>query len=73
MNDKEKLIAYEMHIEDMLNFLIERLAEFEGMNELEPFQQGRQLAYIEMMDIIRTRHSIILELLEDGEDDENRR
>ena len=73
MNDKEKLIAYEMYIEDMLNVLIERLAEFEGMNELEPFQQGRQLAYIEMMDIIRTRHSLILELLEDGEDDENRR
>ena len=73
MNDKEKLIAYEMHIEDMLNVLIERLAEFEGMNELEPFQQGRQLAYIEMIDIIKTRHGLILELLEDSEDDENRR
>lgn len=73
MNDKEKVVAYEMHIEDMLNVLIERLAEFEGMNELEPFQQGRQLAYIEMIDIIRTRHGLILELLEDGEDDENRR
>lgn len=49
MNDKEKVIAYEMHIEDMLNVLIERIAEFRGANELEPFQQGRQLAYIEMM------------------------
>ena len=73
MNDKEKAVVYEMHIEDMLNVLIERLAEFEGMDELEPFQQGRQLAYIEMMDIIRTRHGLILELLEDSEDDENRR
>ena len=73
MNDNEKVVAYEMHIEDMLNALIERLAEFEGMNELELFQQGRQLAYIEMMGIIRTRHSLILELLEDSEDDENRR
>ena len=73
MNDNEKVVAYEMHIEDMLNVLIERLAEFEGMDELEPFQQGRQLAYIEMMDIIRTRHGLILELLEDNEDDENRR
>ena len=73
MNDNEKVVAYEMHIEDMLNALIERLAEFEGMNELEPFQQGRQLAYIEMIDIIKTRHGLILELLEDSEDDKNRR
>lgn len=65
MNDKEKVIAYEMHIEDMLNVLLERLGEFDGMNELEPFQQGRQLAYIEMIDIIKTRHGLILELLED--------
>jgi len=69
MNDKEKAVVYEMHIEDMLNVLIERLAEFEGMDELEPFQQGRQLAYIEMMDIIKIRHGLILELLEDSEDD----
>ena len=65
MNDNEKVVAYEMHIEDMLNALIEQLAEFERMNELEPFQQGRQLAYIEMMDIIKTRHKTILEVLED--------
>lgn len=73
MNDNEKVVAYEMHIEDMLNVLIERLAEFEGKNELDPFQQGRRLAYIEMMDIIRTRYGLILELLEDCEDNENKR
>ena len=73
MNDKEKVVAYEMHIEDMLNVLIERIAEFRGANELEPFQQGRQLAYIEMMDIIKIRHGLILELLEDSEDDKNKR
>lgn len=61
MNDNEKVVAYEMHIEDMLNVLIERLAEFEGANELDAFQQGRQLAYIEMIDIIKTRHGLILE------------
>ena len=65
MNDNEKVIAYEMHIEDMLNVLVERLAEFEGKSELDPFQQGHRLAYIEMMDIIRTRYGLILELLED--------
>ena len=63
MNDNEKVVAYEMHIEDMLNVLIGRLAEFEGANELDPFQQGRQLAYIEMIDIIKTRHGLILELV----------
>ena len=68
MNDNEKVVAYEMHIEDMLNVLVERLAEFEGKNELDPFQQGRRLAYIEIMDIIRTRHGLILELLETDED-----
>ena len=73
MNDNEKVIAYEMHIEDMLNVLVERLAEFEGKSELDPFQQGRHLAYIEMMDIIRTRHGLIFELLEDSEDDKTRR
>lgn len=68
MNDNEKVVAYEMHIEDMLNVLVERLAEFEGKNELDPFQQGRHLAYIEMIDIIKTRHGLILELLETDED-----
>ena len=68
MNAQEKVVTYEMHIEDILNVLIERLTEFEAMDELEPFQQGRQLAYIEMMDIIRTRHGLILELLETDED-----
>ena len=68
MNDNEKVVAYEMHIEDMRNVLVERLAEFEGKNELDPFQQGHRLAYIEMMDIIRTRHGLILELLETDED-----
>ena len=57
----------------MLHVLVERLAEFEGKNELDPFQQCRQLAYIEMMDIIKIRHGLILELLEDSEDDKNRR
>lgn len=65
MNAQEKVVAYEMHIEDMLNILIERLTEFEAMDKLKPFQQGRQLAYIEMIDIIKTRHGLILELLED--------
>ena len=69
MNDRDKVIAYEMHIEDMLHALEMRLSEFSEMKDLDLFQQGRQLAYIEMMDIIQTRHGIILDVLRDGDDE----
>lgn len=65
MSDKEKVIAYEMHIEDMLYALIERLSEFGDVEANDLFQQGRQLAYIEMMEIIKTRHGIIMDVLRD--------
>lgn len=39
MNDNEKVVAYEMHIEDMLNVLIGRLAEFEGRMNLILFNK----------------------------------
>ena len=68
MDDREKTVAYEVHIEDMLNVLFERLAEFTGKEDLCAFEQGRQLAYIEMMDIIKTRHKMILEVLGDPEE-----
>ena len=63
MDDNEKVIEYELQIEDMLHTLQERLDEF-GDN-LSDFEQGRQLAYIEMMDIIKTRHQMILEVLDE--------
>ena len=65
MNDSEKVIEYELQIEDMLKVLISRLAEFDGKKDLSDFEQGRQLAYTEMVDIIETRHKMILEVLED--------
>lgn len=61
MNDREKITEYELQIEDMLHAIQERLSEFEG--NLSEFEQGRQLAYTEMMDIIKTRHQLILEVL----------
>lgn len=64
MSDKEKVIVYEMQIEDMLNTLNSRLLEFKDIKDLSKFEQGRQCAYIEMMDIIKTRHKMILEALE---------
>lgn len=64
MSDKEKVIEYEVQIEDMLHAIKARLSEFSG-KKLDEFEQGRRLAYTEMMDIINTRHSMILEVLGD--------
>ena len=54
-----------MHVEDMLQVLSNRLFEFNDMTSLSEFEQGRQCAYEEMMDIIKTRHKIILDILRD--------
>ena len=70
MDDREKVIEYEVHIENMLHVLQERLAEFGDGKGLSEFEQGRHLAYWEMMDIIKTRHSMILELIADEDDSE---
>lgn len=64
-SDKEKVITYELHIEDMLHVLKERLSELNESTDLDEFQKGRQLAYWEMLDIIRTRHQMIWEMFED--------
>lgn len=63
MSDKDKVIEYELQIEDMLHAINERLSEFEDGEDLNDFEQGRQLAYTEIMEIIRTRHQMILEVL----------
>lgn len=63
MSDKEKVVEYELQIEDMLHALQERLDEFGDSKKLTEFEQGRQTAYVEMMDIIKTRHKMILDVL----------
>ena len=70
MTDRDKVLEYEVHIENMLHVLQERLDEFGDGKDLSDFEQGRHLAYFEMMDIIKTRHSIILELIEDEDNSE---
>lgn len=69
MSDREKVIEYELHIEDMLKAIQERLDEFDGPMKLSEFEQGRQLAYIEMMDIIKTRHKMIIDVLNMNDQD----
>lgn len=63
MSDQEKVVEYELQIEDMLHALQERLDEFGDSKKLTEFEQGRQTAYLEMMDIIKTRHKMILDVL----------
>lgn len=62
MTDSEKVVEYELQIEDMLHTIQERLSEFNG-KDLDEFEQGRQLAYTEMMDIIKTRHNMIMDVI----------
>lgn len=63
MTDSEKVIEYELQIEDMLHDLRDRLGEFENMENMDDFEKGRQLAYTEIMDIIKSRHEMIMEVL----------
>ena len=66
MEAEEKVVAYELQIRDMLQTLSERLAEFEG-KQLDDIELGRKLAYTEMMEIIKTRHSMIMDVLADDD------
>lgn len=63
MSDHDKVVEYELQIEDMLHALQGRLDEFEKNQDMDDFEKGRQLAYTEMMEIIKTRHQMIMEVL----------
>lgn len=65
MDDYQKVVAYEVHIEDLLKAITERLNELSEKEQLDDFQKGRQLAFWEVMDMIKTRHAMILDLIED--------
>ncbi len=65
MSDSEKVIEYELQIEDMLHTLQSRLDEFTEEKDLDDFEKGRQLAYQEIMEIIQTRHKMIMDVLEE--------
>ena len=67
----ERIAVYEANIEDMLRVIKDRLDELNATQPLDTLEQGRQLAYTEMWEIIQTRHQIIMEVLsEDGGDGE---
>lgn len=62
MKAEEKVVEYELQLEDMLKTIQDRLGEFDG-KKLDDFDQGRKLAYTEIADIIKTRHKMILDVL----------
>lgn len=63
MTDKDKVIEYELQIEDMLRAIQSNLDELKDRRDLSQFDQGRQLAYEEIIDIIKTRHSMIFDVI----------
>ena len=65
MTDSERVNAYELQIEDFLRELQKRLEEFDEENKLSSFEQGRQLAYFEVQDMLKTRYGLLREILED--------
>ena len=69
MTDAEKAIAYEVHIEDMLRFFQENLKEFDEMENMDDFEKGRRMAYIEVIETIKLRHEIIWSVLEDDDEE----
>lgn len=64
MSDREKLTAYEVFIEDMLNVFQERFGELnDNLKTLNDHDKGRWMGYREILDIIKTREDQISEML----------
>ena len=63
MTDYDKVVEYELQIEDMLHAIQDRLEETKKMSTKDPFENGRQEAFEEVVDIIQTRYKMILEVL----------
>ena len=66
MNAEGKINTYEVYIEDMLRVFQERFNELDAnYKNLSEYEQGRWMAYYEILDIIRTRKDLIAEMLAD--------
>lgn len=67
--DESDVGVYETFIRDMLQVFLSRYKELEDAKDLSDFDKGRQLAYSEILDIIRTRKDIIADVLSEEEID----
>ena len=70
--DESAVGVYETFIRDMLQVFLSRYKEFENVKDLSDFDKGRQLAYWEILDIIKTRKDIISDVLSEEEIDAGR-
>lgn len=67
--DESAVGVYETSIRDMLQVFLSRYKELEDAKDLSDFDKGRQLAYWEILDIIKTRKDIISDVLSEEEID----
>lgn len=59
----DRIAVYETFIRDMLNVFSERYDEVHKQENKSEFEQGREQAYWEVLDIINTRKEMISEIL----------
>lgn len=59
----DRIAVYETFIRDMLNVFSERYDEVHKQDSKREFDQGREAAYWEVLDIINTRKEMISDIL----------
>lgn len=59
----DHIAVYETFIRDMLNAFSERYEEIRKQGSKSEFDQGREQAYWEVLDIVNTRKEMISEIL----------
>ena len=67
MTDSEKIAVYETAIYNIMEMLISERDELQAKFDaagLSEFENGRYLAYKEMIDTIETNHSYIMDVIE---------
>lgn len=63
----DRIAVYETFIRNMLNVFCERYDEVHKQDSKSEFDQGREEAYWEILDIIKTRKEMIFEILAEDE------
>ena len=67
MDEHERITVYEVFLEDMLHVFQDRFAELDcDYSTLSEHDKGKWLAYWEILDIIRTRYGMIMDILQDN-------
>lgn len=65
MDDQQKVVAYRTGIYSMLESILDNYKELSSKTKRSEFEDGRLLAYEEVIDIIKTRNEIIWDVITD--------